>query len=125
MKVAHVQSVAIPADVLDRLSSQVTAIFATIDALRSASTVTVESKYIDQQTSPLSKRVFLDHARKGSFPTKRVGKRVLVERDVFERWLEQQTARSRRSAAPPPASGPRSIDEVVLAELGARKAVAR
>ena len=37
-------------------------------------------KYVDQDTAyPLTKRVYLSHARHGAFPTRRVGKRVLVD----------------------------------------------
>lgn len=117
MKVARHSSVAtLLADALDAQAQLLTE---TASALRLAQAETAESKYIDQTTSPLSKRVFLAHARRGSFPTKRVGKRVLVERDVFTRWLNAQ---EKRPCPTPPASGPRSLDEAVLAELGARSA---
>lgn len=118
MKVARHTSLATLADVLD---AQAKVLAATAAVLRSETAERSDSKYLDQATSPLSKRVFLDHARRGSFPTKRVGKRVLVERDVFERWLAARPDRLRR-VPPVPSSGPRSLDEDVIAELGARAA---
>lgn len=117
---AHGGRISILADALDAQSKTLAAI---ADALRSGADEVRESKYVDQYSSPLSRRVYLAHARCGAFATKRVGKRVIAERDVFARWLDEQ-ADSRRVPAPPK-SGARSVDDTVLAELGARKAGAR
>lgn len=114
-----------PAILADALDAQAKVLASMADALRSGAVERGESKYLDQATSPLSRRVFLHHARSGSFPTKRIGKRVLVERDVFERWLAKQQTERRRRVPSAPVSGPRSIDNDVLAELGARRSGGR
>jgi hypothetical protein len=102
----------------DALDAQAKALAATAAALRGGALSEASvPKYFDQATSPLSKRVFLDHARRGSFPTKRVGKRVLVERDVFDRWLALQ-GRPRLRVPDALGSGPRSLDRDVADELG-------
>ena len=79
------------------------------------------SKFYDQHTSPLSRRVYLAQARARAFPTSRVGKRVLVERDAFEAWLASQGT----EVPGAPLSGPRDIDAEAIAELGGRRAVTR
>lgn len=106
----------------DALDTQARALAAAASAIREHVSLApaVESKFYDQHTSPLSKRVFLLHARQEAFPTRRVGKRVLVERDVFDRWLTTKV--ERRRTPPPPPSGSRSIDDDVLDELNARAA---
>lgn len=79
------------------------------------------SKHLDQHTSPLSRRVYLALARSGAFPTKRVGKRVICERDAFEAWLSTQGT----NVPAAPVSGPRDIDAEAIAELGGRRAGGR
>lgn len=113
MKLARPIGAAILADALD---AQAKVLTATAAALR-ADAAEVDSKYLDQSTSPLTKRVYLALARAGAFATRRVGKRVIVERDVFERWLSSQTERPRRVPTPS-SSGPRNVEEEALAELG-------
>ena len=102
------------------LRAQSRALDSFADALEQAP-VEQPSKYLDQHTSPLSKRVYLALARRGAFPTRRAGKRVLVERDAFDSWLASQG----RKVPAAPASGPRDIDSEALSELGARRAGAR
>lgn len=78
--------------------------------------------YYHQHNSPLdSHHVFLRKARDGAFPTVRIGKRVLVERAVFDAWLASQPRPVRKVKREAPAeSGPALADEV-LAELGAKR----
>lgn len=109
------------AAIADVIDAQIKILAAAAAALRGDAS-DEQSKYLDQRTSPLSARVFLTLARRGAFPTKRVGKRVLVERDVFERWLASQPEHRRKAVPSAPVSGPRSIDDEILAELGAKNA---
>jgi hypothetical protein len=105
----------------DALDAQAKALSAVAVALREGGAApAAESKFYDQYTSPLSKRVFLAHAREQAFPTWRIGKRVLVERAVFERWLSQQPANAKR-LAPTTANAHRDLEAEALAELGMRR----
>lgn len=104
------------------LRAQSRALLAFADVLEQAP-AEQPSKYIDQYTSPIPRRTYLAHARRGAFPTRRVGKRVLAERDVFEAWLSSQPTRATVPAAP--ASGPRDVDAEALSELGLRRAGGR
>lgn len=73
--------------------------------------------YYDQNTSPLSKRVYLRIARRPELQAKRVGKRVLVERAAFDSWLATQGSRADRTA---PRIDPRNVDDEAANDLGLR-----
>lgn len=107
------------ADALDALAPILTTL---ASVLRTQPGGPTESKHVDQYSSPLSRRVYLDHARQGHFPTVRVGKRVIASRAAFESWL----ASLERPRSKTPTYTPRTIAEDALAaaleDLGARPA---
>jgi hypothetical protein len=68
--------------------------------------------YVDQSTSPLPKRVYLEAARRGDFPTARVGKRVIATRADFDAWL---VARRRTRASRADCGGMAELDRLLAA----------
>jgi hypothetical protein len=107
--------------IAEALEAQARALTATAAALRESAGPSSAPRFYNQSTSPLSKRVYLSHAKKGDFPTRVVGKLVLVEREAFDTWLAKQPPAQRRSKAAERPARPRSADDQALADLGLRR----
>lgn len=80
-----------------------------------------ESRYYASDTpgNPLGRRAFLDHAKRGSFPSFRPGKKVLALKSDVHAWIESQ-----RYVPPAPVSRTAPVDEDAEAErqaLGPRR----
>ena len=76
--------------------------------------------YYDQNTSPLPKRRYLDLARRGAFPSSKIGKQVLAQRVDVDAFIASRAVLGRPSPSDP--SGPPSdeMDEI-LGRAGLRR----
>lgn len=58
----------------------------------------------DQDNLPtgITRRVYLEAARKGAFKTRKVGRRVVATREALDAWMRARPSAHRPKDAPPP-----------------------
>jgi len=76
--------------------------------------------WVDQIRSPLGKRAHLDAARRGDFPSRRVGKRVLVRRRDLDAFIERHPTAMRAPARPTANDGEDDLDREMAAAIARR-----
>lgn len=93
------------------------AAIALIDAVDDAPVVVAtgqSTSFYTSTTNPLGKRKFLQLARQGAFPSHRVGRKVLAQRDAVDAWIAAQPHNNKKKSR-----STKDIDEL-LARAGIR-----
>lgn len=75
-----------------------------------------QPRYYDAKNNPLGRRAFLDAARRGAFPSFKIGKKVLAEASAVEAWI----AAHQRVIETHPEPAPMDETDVLLARAGLR-----
>lgn len=71
-------------------------------------------RYYDAKNNPLGRRAFLDAARRGAFPSFKIGKKVLAEASAVEAWI----AAHRRVIETHSEPAPTDETDALLAQAG-------
>jgi hypothetical protein len=77
-----------------------------VSELAPGSSVEAPSNWYNQDTSPLAHRTYLELCRSGKLESRKVGKMVLVQRDVLDAWILAYGTERAAPASPLPTAAP-------------------
>jgi excisionase family DNA binding protein len=111
---------AIPSDLGIALSTVVEAVLTMLIArLRAAGIVTSSSasvSWYNQDSAPIARRTYLELCRSGRIESHRIGKSVLVQRDLLDLWIKtHRKARQAPARLLPPAPAETTNEELLRA----------